>query len=246
MANDTNPFASPLSTSEPPVDRGGATGIDPYDLRPVSIGLRLIYIAICGFVLAGLGGGILVGALGAGGVGVGVPELGLIFGLVFGLLLLAMAALQFVGLVFCVNAPPAAKASPVAIATLAFVLAGFGVSVVGSLVFDTASAEQAVEAFGSLLGFAAPVCFLVYMRRIANYIGRPDVAARSTRVFIAGGVAVLLVVAGDAVPAPTGNLAMAVPLVFGFISFLVAFLMYANMVAYLRKAVDEAGSFAAQ
>lgn len=225
-----NPFASPQAIDENYAEPSSSTLAHPEAMTRVRTGLRMVYISICGLLLSffvAAGVGVFLAARGA------APDATAVLLLVpVGLLILGFYVLQLVGVGFCINAPPESGAKGLAIATLVLELLAFVFGVVAAL--------------ANLLTFAAIICFLICMGRLAKYIERPDVASRARRAMIAVVSSSALVIVGalfagvmaEAGAAP--GAAAVIPLIVGLVGMLVGFLMYANTVTYLRKAIDEA------
>ncbi len=98
-----------------------------------------------------------------------------------------------------------------------------------------------VAGISCLASLASIVCFSLFMRRVARYIERPDLIGRSTRGLVVAGIAVLLT-AGSYIaiwlePSRVDSLLVGTCFSFGLLLILIAMIMYANMVTYLRKAI---------
>ncbi len=93
-----------------------------------------------------------------------------------------------------------------------------------------------------VLIFAAYMLLLIFMRRLAEFIGSPQLAREARRVLSAFIVAALLYVGSVAALRACATLglnksvaAMTVSFVFGVV-ILVMFVRYANLITYLRRA----------
>jgi hypothetical protein len=84
-----------------------------------------------------------------------------------------------------------------------------------------------------LLGLVGLVLFVLFMKKLAEYIGHRDLAARARNVLI-GFVITLSVGVVMVVSGMIGQIVLGIPFV---IAAVVALVMYANLVNWLRKAL---------
>lgn len=231
-----NPYASPVAT-------GGYEQVRQFfgsdaALRKVASGLNLVYWSIGVSILAAIGSGILGAILGPARV-----QAPTILGtlVVIGLTTTVMG---IVGKVMCLAVPPQTGAQGLIIS--AVVLEIFGN--LGGLVarFSKLPPEVATPFFGgvSLLGIIGAVLFVLFMRKLALYIGRPELARKASSILIVGGLAVVAMLMALAGVLLAQNRLMGgregILLVFGAIGGLLMLaggLMYIGLLARLRDAI---------
>lgn len=235
-----NPFAAPTAYDEAPEQISDWTPEDPTAMSRVRAGLLCVYIAICGILLTALGGGAGVAMADAGG-DIGVV---LLLGTVISIAMLVLGLLYLIGIGFCINIPREANARLLAIAALVLQLLVVAIAFGSELVPLGLDGEVAVVIINNLLSVASVVSFLLFMWRTAEFIGNESVAGRAKRAMAVGIFAIALLIAGVVVSyfqaqqngrAGQGALLASI----GGIACLVALIMYANTVTYLRKAISE-------
>lgn len=240
MPEELNPFASPQAMDS---DRPAMAWADedPEALRRVRLGLTMVYYGICALILFAITmpflGFMLFAQIG------GAPEAGLTtFGLVFGGLVLLLTLVIFAGEILCTAAPRESGAKSLAFAAVALQGVSLGSVLLTWLLewMESPTAVMVVQGVGNLAGLMSLVCFVLFMRRLALFIQRRDVAGRATRSLIVGTVSLVLLVAGVAlelVGLDAPLLAASIAMMVGGLGFLVALVMYANTVTYLRTAI---------
>ncbi|MEM8865997.1 MAG: hypothetical protein AAGF31_10685 [Planctomycetota bacterium] len=249
MTTEHNPFAAPLTSEEAPTPNTFQAE-HPESLEKVRKGLLMVYISICGILLLMIGAAVLGGVAAAAG-----PQGGAAIGILalVGFGILGLAILNLVGVCFCLAAPDSSNGRPLVVASLVLQISSFVLAFAGQFVIAAAGggliAMQIVQAITNLMSFAAIICFLLFLWRMADYIERPDVAGRAKRTMIIGAVSLGAIIVtgitfgtmaagggppGDAVMAPVG-IVMAV----SGLGVLIATIMYANTITYLRKAIGE-------
>ncbi|MGI9457543.1 MAG: hypothetical protein ACR2NU_13345 [Aeoliella sp.] len=240
MPEEFNPFAAPQTSDAAAPHLVWATD-QPEALRRVKLGLTFVYVGICGILLAGISLPI-VGMM-VFGQGPGVESVAWFGMLVFGLMTL-LTLLMVTGELLCTAVPSESGGKALAIAAVALQGFSFVVGLASGFLLEDTSIEVAigVQVVLNLLGIASLVCFVLFMRRVATYIGRYDLVGRATRVLIVGGVAVVLLIGYGIFVATLGNqfgppVGASFAGVIGGLLILVALVMYANMVTYLRKAI---------
>lgn len=230
MSDVPNPFASPQTRSEASaVEQWSAQ--HPEALRKVKLGLTLVYAGICGILLVAIGFPILMFS--------GGPDLMASLGTVMAILMVALGLLMFVGQVLCIAVPEQSGARMLIVASVALQ----GLSFVFTLLMVTGllgtAVGVAISLLGNLLSVASLVCFVLFLKKVAQYIDRYDIAAKATRSLIVG----LISAAGLAASPLLALLGIGIGglaslLILGCaIGALVALVMYANTITYLRKAI---------
>ncbi|TWT37874.1 hypothetical protein KOR34_28400 [Posidoniimonas corsicana] len=238
VSDEANPYASPSATDvAPPGERALATEF-PSEMRRVRTGLSLVYYGICGILLLALGMPVVAVVLGGGG---SQPEaLGVVM-TAMPLLMLGFAVLMFVGEVMCTFVPRESGAKGLALAAVGLQVVNW-LATLGGLLVGIAL----TGVVGGLASLASLICFVLFLRQTSLYIGREDVARRAVRALVVGLVSLALlapmVVLGATVVSPgaTGGdppLALSFMAGVGGLGMLAAFLMYANTITYLRKAI---------
>lgn len=230
MSDEANPFASPQSAA---VERPEIVWANeqPDALRKVKLGLTLVYIGICGILLACIGLPILMFSFdGPDNI---VP---LTFVMVGAILLLSL--LMFIGEVFCLAVPAESGAKTLIYAAVGLQGLGFLCSLLVAVIPDT-MVTAVISVVSNLGGIASLICFILFLRRVALYIERPDIAARAVRSLIVGAVSVGLFIALTllAIVNPQLGASFGIVILVAAIGMLVSLLMYANTVTYLRKAI---------
>jgi hypothetical protein len=240
MADSPNPFAAPQTASAPGDDVWGDT--PPEALLKVKTGLSMVYYSICGMLLLGILWAVLLFTLRGGLDDEMMEMLGLMLG--GGFLLLALVGLAGQG--FCLAVPAETGARGLVQASIALQGVTLFASM-ASLVSGWPSGDEPILNFvlGAammVLNLAGMACFILFMRRVALHIARRDVAGRATRALVAGvlaaavyGTGLVLMQYSEQMGVTPGVVGI-VSLV-GMVGILIALIMYANTVTYLRKAI---------
>lgn len=238
MHDPTNPYASPITTDIHPaaaewLSSGAAS------LSRVAAGLGVIYAGLLSMLFAVM---VLVAEQLAR-----IPELYEPAFYAAGFLFLVGMVLDFIGTIFCLATPAETKARGLIYAS-AFTMLIW-------LLLMTVQVYRAIKGMGPLpqatvvaeqvLGAVTVLTFILYLRRLAKFIGRRDLASRGTGVFTYFCVLLLGQFAAQVYFANGGEMP------FGFASFAlligvvviyaVALVLYANFVTYLRKAIRTGG-----
>lgn len=232
MTDPENPYASPTAASIPlPGDRPLRTEF-PAELRRVRLGLSLVYYGICGVLLATICTPFLV----ALDVMVVLGIAGIMF---------VLSTMIFVGQALCIAVPVESGAKGLAIAAAVLQLASWAVSL-GTSLFESSVGVVGGSLVGGLASLASPICFVLFLRQTARYVGEHAIAARATRTLIVGLIAAAMFVPGmvwmpgfgfAAAGGPVPETAWLAMMGIGGLMMLAAFLMYANTITYLRKAI---------
>ncbi len=192
----------------------------------VERGLRLIYFGICGVFLSAMATAVLAIAIGPrariGFVGVIISWL-----------------MVIIGPFFCLSVPAESRASCLIGASILFQLTGFVLAM--ALRTDVVDLPMALQFLSEFSGVTGGILFILFLMKVARFIGREDLRRRGINVLI--GSVVLFLIAVFAVYSVTfrGRVnTESVGLIAVFLAAagaLVLFLMYANLVNYLAKAI---------
>ena len=234
-----NPFASPTVEPLVPDDERMQTGTG--DLTKTGTGLTLVLFGILsvlvsgavvipvGVVLAGvtflINWGNTTGSMPLlGWVGGGVAILGLV-GVLIGYLMM------FVGPFRCLSAPAAVRGRGLMIGSVVCQ------TLVGVMVLGMGMAPSIIAMYTSL---TSHVLFVVFMRRIAEFIGRLDLAARAGNILIGGSImASCIGILGIArlVATQSGGSFITLTGTVLALATAVSFVMYVGLLNALRRAI---------
>lgn len=146
--------------------------------------------------------------------------------------------LMFVGPLFCLTVPAHTNAKGLITATVLLQLANYIAIFLPMVGFDFG----AFQPFMQTLNLLSNICFLLFMRQLALFIGRNDLAGRASRILIGGIVFFLGMLVG--IIATATPLAMReawmIMLALLAIGAVVLFVMYANLLNALSKALKNA------
>jgi hypothetical protein len=255
MYDPTNPYASPMSTEMNPVAVQWLGTPSP-SLLKVARGLGLIYSGICLALLSAIGGTILVAVVAAA---TRSAELVGLLGVLMGIGIVVAGIMNIVGTLMCTATPEESGAKGMIYASVAAMALAVLISI--GIAVGLASKQVAVVEY--LANIISGITFLVFMKRLAMFIGRIDLAAKAQSIlnwciglFVAMiavmvftvstvGVAFFRAAAGGqdarlgdaAAGAGLGFIMMAVIA----IAALITFIRYANLLTYLRKAILSGG-----
>lgn len=238
MSESSNPIASP--SEEPKIPGTQWIADASPSLHQTTSGLSVLYyglviVLLClivNFAIALEWGPLILGRIAALGMCVG-------------------GILIFLGPFLCLRVPPESKSRGYIMGSVGLQLASLFVLVLLTLRgFAAAWAGQhhdyqAVVVLACLLGLAVLVSFILFVlfiRRLAQFIGRRDLADRARNVLIALAAGILLVLVMASLPllrlreGARAAVIVAVPTVLGV---LVGYIMYASLVNRLRKALKK-------
>ncbi len=254
MYDPTNPYASPMATEMDPIAVQWLGTPSP-SLTRVANGLGMIYAGIVVALLAGIGGGILFGVLVAGQ---NLEAAQLVGFLIFAGTIIAWI-LNIVGNLFCLATPAETGAQGMIYASVA----SMGINLIITVGVWLKIMPDGARNVQLLFGLISGVTFLIFLRRLALFIGRLDLAnrARSILIWCAGlflalvaALAIMIGSAGFAAfqaaakgrAAELGNAAGGVAtggfmILVILIAALITFVRYANLLTYLRKAILSGG-----
>ncbi len=221
MPEPFNPFAAPETRNDVQTQ-----AFESYqELAGVERGLRLIYFGICGVFLSAMATGVLAIAIGPrariGFVGVVISWL-----------------MVIIGPFFCLSVPAESRAKGLIGASILFQLTGFFLMIGLGTGADLSPTLHLLSQFS---GVSGGVLFILFLMKVARFIDREDLRRRGIKVLI--GSAVLFVIAMAAVYlVSTGDrgdmqLAGLIASVIAAVGALVLFLMYANLINYVAKAI---------
>jgi hypothetical protein len=220
-----NPYA-PSST--PAFDAGpiAAFGSEK-SLKRVADGLNLVYWGIAIILLSFIGGLVLLFVFATVW-----GELATIPAVLMGLGIIAGTITGLVGRIFCLDVPEATNARPL-------IYSAVGCDVIAMLITVVSwipAVPEQISRIPNLLSLVATLLFIIFMKRIANFIRQPQLAERAQSL-VTWGIVVFLLVLGMAllviVAGPVAGLLGLVALVLA----LVVFLRYVRLILDLRKAI---------
>ena len=240
MSEELNPFAAPQADLTASPQEQWAQG-HTESLRKVKTGLMLVYTGICGVLLCAIGS-VLV-SMTLGGVLNPVFRIGV---LVFGVV-------SFIGQIACTAAPRESGARSFAIAavvlTCVSVLAvvslfatglavGFGVRLGNEIGIESyLRFVQVIAGLQIVANLASQVCYIYFLKRLALFVERSDIAGRAVKSLIVGVISLVAIILAAVTSEVLGIESLGLLAVIGLIGLLIAFVMYANTITYLRKAI---------
>ena len=220
MSVSENPYAPPTSTTS-------ARGIewmktDTAALSKTALGLSLVYYGIVLFLLS-----IILMFAAAFFAPVLIISIG---GIIIG------SVLMFVGPLLCLSVPAETNAKGLIIGTVVLQVINLGFPILPTLGVELSG----FQSFAQIFGVLSAICFVLFMRRLAQFIGREDLASRARNVLVLGIVVFLTAIGGFVAIFALMDRAelsffgiMLVVMLLG----LVLFVMYANLVNALSKAL---------
>jgi hypothetical protein len=221
MDHQENPYASPHSESQWPPQAEGSPLSSP-GLERTATGLGLVYYGILIMLLM-----IVVGIIAM--VLTGDARQALFPVLLIGVGAIVGGLLMFIGQVLCLAVPAESGGRGLIIGTVILQALNFVTSVTMNLVGNGTKS-------GNLFGLIGAVLFILFLRKVSQYIGRRDLATRAGNVLgIMGAIVGLAMVAG-VLAAIKAQAALFVMGAVGLIA-LVGFVMYVNLLNALRKAL---------
>ena len=198
-------------------------------LRTVATGPRLVYVGLCLLVFSVIWpflGVLFVAQMGPSGAFFLLAS--------FPVLMLLAILLDTIGRFLCLAMPAdQSGGKPIIYVLVGFSLLALAISALqlGNLFFSLVQLPQVVAQLQTPLALVGSVLFVLFLRNLAKYIQRPDLAVRAITVVILGVVALGLVVMVVATQR----------LEFGILGIgvlgIILLIMYGNLLTYLRKAV---------
>jgi len=230
-----NPYAAPLAAELVVPGQELAPG-----LRRVGTGVGLTYFALIVMVLLFLGTmalGFATAFVGRPGQRGGPPTFFMLFSTIALVGFWGAALMDFVGRCLCIAVPVASGGRGLAIAAVVLQVLGVVGPVIGAMAFAPVMGFS-----GVICGFAAAVCYLLFLRKTALFIGRDDLARRARTVLIGGvgGVLYLAALVFVFTTAEFGRQGEGVRMLGSlafFIAAVVLFVMYASLLNSLRIAL---------
>jgi hypothetical protein len=257
MQDTRNPYASPMATEMSAVAAQWLQSPST-SLTKVANGLGLIYAGIVVVLLSAIGGPILVAVIAAATHSAGLV---MILGVLLVVGVLAGVVLNIVGNIFCLATPEETGAQGLIYASVG----AMGLGLLISLASLVVTLPQGISLLQMLLNLVAGITFMLFLHRLALFIGRQDLAAKAKSIltwciicaalFVAamvimigslgmaffqaanGGAMNRADVANVGAGAGLGGLLMVVVLIVGLITFV----RYANLLTYMRKAILSGG-----
>jgi hypothetical protein len=224
---DPNPFAAPTALeNESPGQRW--ISVKSPELRRTGVGLALVYYGIV----------ILLVSLIAGAFA--IPFFGVEFIIVFGIGALAGLLMMIIGPILCLSVPEETGAKGFIIGSVCCQLLNLGVNIGSSFFPEEAIVPTVVEGVGSLVGLIGGMLFVMFMRKLALFINRDDLAGRAKTILVTGFAVLGLAIVGTGLAStvPRANPLFALPgllMLVAVIGGLILFMKYANLVNALRK-----------
>ncbi len=175
MSDPVNPYAAPQVDETMAPGAQWASNVSP-SLRQTAIGLSLVYFGIvtvllCALVL-GVGTAIAAGAGAGGGGGGALAMVPIVF--IAGIGIFVGAVLMFIGPLLCLAVPSESGAKGLIIGSVVFQVANLVVSIIQPLAPQ--AIPPAVSSVFALAGMVGLVLFILFMMKLAGYIGRKDLA----------------------------------------------------------------------
>ena len=140
--------------------------------------------------------------------------------------------MMLVGPIFCLSVPAETNAKGLIIGAVVLQLLNFSITVLSAAGVNLGPFAPFAQMFGVL----SAICFVLFMRRLSQFIGREDLASRAGRVLMLGLVTVVAAI-GSFFAMFTLGPAAALLLLGVAAMMLIAFVMYANLVNALSKAL---------
>jgi hypothetical protein len=226
MVDSQNPYAAPQTDTAPPPGTEWMQGVSP-SLTKTGWGLSLVYygivlVLLCAMV-AGVSAAISGGKPGMAAVVSSVAFLGILLGFL----------LLFVGPLMCLAVPAESGAKGFVIGSVLLQVPSL-LSAIFYQILPRVS-PVAVSAVVQILGMISFVLFVLFLKRLAQYIGRADLCRRARNILV--GLAILLSL-GAVYVALLYSRILSIDIIYMFplgIGVLIVFVMYANLVNDLRK-----------
>lgn len=200
-------------------------------LRTVATGPRLVYVGLCLLVFS-----VIWPFLGVLFVAQMVPNGAFFLLASFPVLMLLAILLDTIGRFLCLAMPAdQSGGKPIIYVSVGFSLLALAISALqlGNLFFSLVQLPQVVAQLQTPLALVGSVLFVLFLRNLAKYIQRPDLAVRAITVVILGVVALGLVVMVVA----TQRLEFGILGIGVLVLGIILLIMYGNLLTYLRKAV---------
>ena len=206
-------------------------------MQTVRRGISLIYWGIILMVLTAI-----VAFVGAIALGVnlqnpaGLPDAqsAALFLILIGAAFFAGYVMTFVGKIMCLAVPGEVGASGLIFTSVGIDVVALLVTVAGFLT----DVPDEVTSLLNLAGLVSTILFLLFLRRLAAYIRRDDLARRARNVLIIGGLLFVMAALTATTALARLEAAAALGLVFA-VMLLVGFVMYVNLLGSLKEALKD-------
>ncbi len=246
MQDQFNPYAAPATVAMHP--RAAEWLQSPQDpsLQRVATGLGLIYLSILIILLTAILTVVLsvIFVQGAGqrmvqggGAGVVVAEartFGMI-GLMAGIAFIIGYLLSIIGTFMCLATPEESGAKGWITASATLMVMSIVMQIALFVIRDT-DTIRVVRSVQPLVGLVGGICFLVFLKRLAQFIGSERLTRRAQRILtlLAVGFAITVIAVALVM---AGNLMASLLLIVVVIGGLIVFVMYANLLVSLKNAI---------
>ena len=138
-----------------------------------------------------------------------------------------------IGPLFCLAVPSETGAKSWIVGAVCFQLLGLGLTLVNGVM--PGALPPIFRSAGSLAALISSILFMMFMRRLATYIGRGDLSAKAVNILVLGAAILLTSLVAPLARPQLDRVAWV--LMIPSILFLVFFVMYANMINSLRLAL---------
>jgi hypothetical protein len=251
MQDQFNPYAAPATVAmHPRAAEWLQTPQDP-SLQKVATGLGFIYLSILIILLTAILF-FVVTMVWAGGAGQRVAQggnpqvvvaeartLGMI-GLAAGLAMIVGYVLNVVGTFMCLATPAESGAKGWITASATLMVMSILMQISAFFIRDRETA-RVVSGIQPLMTIAGGICFLVFLKRLAQFIGSERLTRRAQKILtlLVVGFAMTVIMVALIV---TGNLWAALLVLVLLIGGLIVFAMYANLLVSLKNAIRGGGA----
>ncbi len=233
----STPLADDHSRENPyrPPQDVGDEGYDPIRtfgseaaLNRVATGLNLVYWGIAITLLSVIGGFLaMLASMAANSIGVMM-----VIGMAIGVGVIVGVLVGLVGRIFCMAVPPGTGAQPLIYAAVALDVVALLVSI-ASIV---AVVPEWLPRSTNLLSLVATLLFIIFMKRVATFIGQPDLAANAQGLITMG-----IVILGIAFLAGVGAVVMGPIALIGMLVLIILAILlvlrYVRLLVNLRNAI---------
>jgi hypothetical protein len=244
MQDQFNPYAAPATVAMHPKAAEWLRTQDP-SLLKVGRGLGNIYLGIVIAILAVIGGVLLAAVTGAAGAAAGGRQGAaggfFIVVLIAGVAVLVGYIMIIVGTLQCLATPEETGArgliiASVIMAIMAFVL-GVASAIMGGDAADGATSQgEIMNSVSNLLSLGSQITFLLFLKKLAEFIGASSLSARAkTLLILMGATFALGLILGVTLyaAAPLGIL-IGIAL---FVIAIVSFFMYLRLLRDMKLAI---------
>ena len=227
---------------------------DDPSLQKVARGLGLIYTSIVIILLSAILLGVLEGVMNAmgaqgarraiqAGEPVDVRQIGggmAIVLIICGLGLIVGYILSLVGSVMCLATPEETGAKRLITTAVVLMIIALAMRLV-----NYAMNNAAIEGVANLFSVIGGITFIVFLKKLAEFVGADHLARRAQNILVALVIGVALLVLSVAIVVMEDQAAIVVAGFIGLVLIiggLIVFVMYANLINNLRKAIQSGGT----